>query len=191
MGQKYRWELIKADYNVRIAKEQVRIAKAGYMPTVAVGGGYSWNTAGLGGLDKDDWTVTGTVSWSIWDGGTTDAKIKSASSGLKSAEETLLKARESIELEIRQDYLNILSAREQIRATEAAVEQAEEAYKIATVRYRSGVGINLDVLDAQLALNKARTNHITALYNYNVGLATLENAMGIPVVIHPEFTAKK
>lgn len=124
-------------------------------------------------------------------GGTTDAKIKSASSGLKSAEETLLKARESIELEIRQDYLNILSAREQIRATEAAVEQAEEAYKIATVRYRSGVGINLDVLDAQLALNKARTNHITALYNYNVGLATLENAMGIPAVIHPEFTAKK
>ncbi len=158
---------------------------------VAVGGGYSWNTAGLGGLDKDDWTVTGTVSWSIWDGGTTDAKIKSASSGLKSAEETLLKARESIELEIRQDYLNILSAREQIRATEAAVEQAEEAYKIATVRYRSGVGINLDVLDAQLALNKARTNHITALYNYNVGLATLENAMGIPAVIYPEFTAKK
>ena len=118
-------------------------------------------------------------------------RIKSASSGLKSAEETLLKARESIELEIRQDYLNILSAREQIRATEAAVEQAEEAYKIATVRYRSGVGINLDVLDAQLALNKARTNHITALYNYNVGLATLENAMGIPAVIHPEFTAKK
>lgn len=37
MGQKYRWELIKADYNVRIAKEQVRIAKVGYMPTVAVG----------------------------------------------------------------------------------------------------------------------------------------------------------
>lgn len=110
---------------------------------------------------------------------------------MKSAEETLLKARESIELEIRQDYLNILSAREQIRATEAAVEQAEEAYKIATVRYRSGVGINLDVLDAQLALNKARTNHITALYNYNVGLATLENAMGIPAVIYPEFTAKK
>ena len=42
-----------------------------------------------------------------------------------------------------------LPAKEQIRATEAAVQQAEEAYKIATVRYTSGVGINLDVLDAQ------------------------------------------
>lgn len=191
IGQKYRWELIKADYNVRIAKEQVRIAKAGYMPTVAVGGGYAWNTAGLGGLDKDEWTVKGTISWSLWDGGATDAKIKNASSGLKSAEENLLKVRESVELEIRQDYLNVLSAKEQIRAAEAAVEQAEEAYKIATVRYRSGVGINLDVLDAQLALNRARTNHITALYNYNVGLATLENAIGIPAVLRSEFTVNK
>ena len=158
------------------------------MPTVAVGGGYEWGTAGFSGFEKDDWTVYGTVSWNLWDGGVTDAKIKSANAGLKSAEELLLQTRETIELEIRQDYLNVLSAKEQIRAAEASVEQAEEAYKIATVRYRSGVGINLDVLDAQLALNQARTNYITALYNYNIGLATLENAMGIPAVMHPEFT---
>ncbi len=190
MGEKYRWELIKADYNVRIAKEKIRIAKAGYMPTVAVGGGYSWDTAALSGFDKDNWSVYSTVSWSLWDGGATDASIKSANIGLKTAEETLLQAREGVELEIRQDYLNVLSAKEEIRATEAAVEQAQEAYKIATVRYRSGVGINLDVLDAQLQLNQARTNYITALYNYNIGLATLENAMGVPAIIHPEFMKK-
>ena len=67
--------------------------------------------------------------------------------------------------------------------------QAEEAYKIAAVRYSSGVGINLDVLDAELQLNTARTNYITALYNYNIGLATLEHAMGIPAVIHSEFAS--
>ena len=68
--------------------------------------------------------------------------------------------------------------------------KAEEAYKISSVRYASGVGINLDVLDAQLQLNQARTNYITALYDYNIGLATLENAMGIPAVIHTETTVK-
>ena len=99
-------------------------------------------------------------------------------------QKNLLKARESIELEVRQNYLNVFAAKEQIRATEAAVQQAEEAYKIATVRYTSGVGINLDVLDAQLLLNQARTNYITALYDYNIGIATLEKAMGIPAVIH-------
>lgn len=184
MAEKYRWELIKADYNVKIAEQQLRVAKAGYMPTLAVGGGYNWQDTDFPGFENKGWNVAGTVSWNLWDGGATDAKIREAKADLKSAEETLLQTRESVELEVRQDYLNVFSAREQIRAAEAAVDEAEEAYKIATVRYGSGVGINLDVLDAQLQLNEARTNYITALYDYNIGLATLENAMGIPAVIH-------
>ena len=118
--------------------------------------------------------------------GATDAQIKSANAAVKSAKESLEQIRESVALEVRQDYLNILAAKEKIRATEAAVAEAEEAYKIATVRYKSGVGINLDVLDAQYNLNAARTNYITAMYDYNVGLATLEKALGIPAVIRAE-----
>ena len=190
MAEKYRWELVEADYNVKMAEEAVRIARAGYMPTVALTGGYNWNDDDFPGFKHEGWSVGGGLSWSIFDGGATDAKIREAKADLKTAEETLLKSRESIELEVRQDYLNVFSAKEKIRATEAAVAEAEEAYKIATVRYASGVGINLDVLDAQLQLNQARINYITALYDYNIGLATLENAMGIPAVIHTETTVK-
>lgn len=187
MAQKYRWELVEADYGVRAAQASLRSAKAGYLPTVSVGGAYSWKEASVTAVDKDDWTVQGGLSWSLWDGGATQASVKKADAAVKTVQETLLQAREKIELEVRQDYLNVLSYKEQIRAAEASVAQAEEAYKIATVRYSSGVGINLDVLDAELALNTARTNYITALYNYNIGLATLEHAMGVPAVIHPEF----
>lgn len=187
MAQKYRWELVEADYGVKAAEASLRSAKAGYLPTVSVGGGYSWKEASVTAVDKDDWAVQGGLSWSLWDGGATQASVKKADAAVRAAQETLLQAREKIELEVRQDYLNVLSYKEQIRAAEASVAQAEEAYKIATVRYSSGVGINLDVLDAELALNTARTNYITALYNYNIGLATLEHAMGVPAVIHPEF----
>lgn len=187
MAQKYRWELVEADYGVKAAEASLRSAKAGYLPTVSVGGGYSWKEASVTAVDKDDWAVQGGLSWSLWDGGATQVSVKKADAAVKTAQETLLQAREKIELEVRQDYLNVLSYKEQIRAAEASVAQAEEAYKIATVRYSSGVGINLDVLDAELALNTARTNYITALYNYNIGLATLEHAMGVPAVIHPEF----
>lgn len=189
IAQKYRWELIQADYNVRVANEALKVAKSGYMPSVSVSGGYNWNSAALSKIDKDDWSLLGEISWNLWDGGSTQAAVKKAKEGVKVAQEQLLQARESVELEVRQDYLNILSYKEQIRATEAAVAQAEEAYKIAAVRYSSGVGINLDVLDAELQLNTARTNYITALYNYNIGLATLEHAMGIPAVIHSEFAS--
>ncbi len=187
MAQKYRWELIEADYGVRAAKAQLRSAKAGYLPTVSIGGGYSWKTPNVSGVDKDDWALQGGLSWSLWDGGATTASIKKANAAVKEAEETLLKYREAVELEVRQDYLSILASKAQIRTAEASVAQAEEAYKIASVRYSSGVGTNLDVIDAELALNTARTNYITALYDYNIGLATLEHAMGIPAVIHPEF----
>lgn len=189
MAQKYRWELIQADYKVRVAQAALRVAKAGYAPTLSVGAGYNWKGSSLGSIDKDDWSLVGGLSWNLWDGGSTQAAVKKAKEGVKVAQEQLLQARESVELEVRQDYLNILSYKEQIRATEAAVAQAEEAYKIAAVRYSSGVGINLDVLDAELQLNTARTNYITALYNYNIGLATLEHAMGIPAVIHSEFAS--
>lgn len=183
MADQARWEIARAEAAYKAAKEQVRVAESGYLPSIAVGGGYNWQDKDFPGFDNKGWSVSGGLSWSLWDGGSTDAKIKSAKASLMAAEETLAKAREDVALEVRQDYLNILSAREKIRATEAAVAEAEEAYKIATVRYKSGVGINLDVLDAQLNLNSARTNYITALYDYNTGLATLEKAIGIPAVL--------
>lgn len=183
MARQYRWELIQADYQVTAAKEQLRSAKAGYLPTIAASGGYNWHDSDFPGFENEGWNVAGTVSWSLFDGGATSAKTRQAEAALAIAEESKLQADETIQLEVRQDYLNVISAREKIAATEAAVNEAEEAYKIAVVRYKAGVGINLDVLDAQLQLNTARTNYITALYDYNIGLATLEKAMGVPAVI--------
>ena len=92
-----------------------------------------------------------------------------------------IKIREAVQLEVKQAYLAIRSAAQRVQATQTVVNQATESFKIATVRYQAGVGINLDVLDAQLNLDKARTNNIQALYDYNVGIATLEKAMGMDV----------
>ena len=184
LADKYRWEIAQAQYGVKAAQGQLRTAKSGYLPTLAVGGSYTWNDTSFPGFENRNWGAQASLTWNLFDGGATDAKILSANNAIKEAEETLAKTRESVALEVRQDYLNVLAAKEKIRATEAAVEQAEEAFKIASIRYKSGVGINLDVLDAQLNLNNAKTNYITALYDYNVGLATLEKALGFPAVIH-------
>ena len=62
MAQKYRWELVEADYGVKAAEASLRSAKAGYLPTVSVGGGYSWKEASVTAVDKDDWAVQGRLS---------------------------------------------------------------------------------------------------------------------------------
>ena len=179
----HRWELQQAALNVKASEEKLNVAKAGNKPTVALTANMSWQDKDFPGFENEDWKVAGGVSWPLYDGGATTGKVKGAKADLAAAEETYLQARGQIELDVTQAYLNIGSAEERIQSTAQAVEQAREAYKIARIRYRAGVGINLDVLDAQLALDQARTNYITALYDYNTGLARLEQAMGVPAVV--------
>ena len=106
------------------------------------------------------------------------------------ARETEQATRESVQLAVKQAYLNIRSAAQKVEETQTIVDQARENYRIQNIRYQAGVGINLDVLDAQLSLNEAQVNHIQALYDYNVGIAKLEQVMGVDVesgVIHPSL----
>ena len=187
-AEKYRWELIKAKYAIEIAKAQVGMNKAGNKPVAAVGGGFDWTGSALSGFDKDNWKVFGTVNWNLWDGGASAAKVKKAQASVKEAEQIFKQAQNKIKLEIKKDYLDVFAAKAKIQTARATVEQAEQAYKISVIRYRSGVGTNLDVLDGQLALSKAKTNYINAMYDYNIGLAKLERAMGIPAVLHKEFS---
>jgi outer membrane protein TolC len=142
--------------------------------------------------NKRSWKVAAGVTYSFYDGGATKAKVNQAKQDLLVARETEQKTREAVQLEVKQAYLNIRSAAQKVEETQTVVDQARENYRIQNIRYQAGVGINLDVLDAQLSLNEAQVNHIQALYDYNVGIAKLEQVMGVDVesgVIHPSLTA--
>ena len=82
--------------------------------------------------------------------------------------------KDAIQLEVRQAYLNMREAEKRIQTNQVSVEKAEEDFKIAQVRYSAGVGTNLDVIDAQVALTSARTNYIVSLYDYNTSKASLD-----------------
>ena len=191
-AMKYRPEVLQAAVAVQEAEHNIGIAQAGNRPSVNIGAGRGWTDDDFPGVDAHNWSISGGVSWSLWDGGATNAKIKKSKEALLSARETEQKTREAVQLEVKQAYLNIRSAAQKVEETTAVIDQAKENYRIQNIRYQAGVGINLDVLDAQLSLNEAQVNHIQALYDYNVGIAKLEQAMGVDVrsgVIHPSLTA--
>jgi outer membrane protein TolC len=74
------------------------------------------------------------------------------------------------------------AADKSIASTQVTVEQGEENFKISEVRYSAGVGTNVDVIDAEVALTQAKNNYIQALYNYNTARANLDQAIGKTVV---------
>lgn len=177
----HRPDLEKAKLSEAISKEAVKAAQADYRPTVTLSAGTNLSDPSFPGDNYKDWYVGATASWNIFDAGATKASVKQAEATLEESGHTLNQTKDSVQLEVRQAYLNMKEAEKRIDTSKVAVDQAQEDFKIAQVRYTAGVGTNLDIMDAQVALITAKTNYIQAMYDYNTNKADLERAMGVPV----------
>lgn len=62
-------------------------------------------------------------------------------------------------------------------AAEAQVTNAQEALRLAEGRYRAGIGVFLDVLDAQTDLDGANTNRVNARTSLDRARAALAHAV--------------
>lgn len=183
-AEDHRPELAQAKYNVDLQKGALQVARSGYMPKVELDasqnfldGNKTWHGSG----EKNNWSVGATVSMNIFDSGVTLSKIHGAEADLHAAEEKYRDTKNAVELDVRSNYLSLREAEERIHSTETAVEQAEEDYRIAQLRYQAGVGTNTDVIDASVALTNAKNNYLQALYDYNTSKTNLQNAMGEPM----------
>ncbi len=174
---KSRPEISQADNSAAIAAYGVKIADSGHRPTISVSGAESWAGDNFPGNDSN-WSLGMTASWNIFDAGLTKAKVNEAQAAVVKVGEQNQQTRDAIELEVRQAYLSMKEAEERIQTSQVARDKAVDDLKIAETRYAAGVGTNLDVIDAQLALTQAKSNYTQALYDYNVNRAKLTKAVG-------------
>lgn len=177
----HRPELMQAKYGVDAAKGALMVARSGHMPQVAASATQQWSDKNWPGDENGNWAVGVNVSMNVFDTGVTLSKIHGAEADLKKAEETYRNTVDSVNLDVRSNYLGLREAEKRISTTKLAVEQADEDYRIAQLRYMSGVGTNTDVLDAQVALTQAKTNYTKALYDYNTSKTALETSIGVPM----------
>jgi len=82
------------------------------------------------------------------------------------------------ELEVREAWRRLEQARATLEAQGRVVEQAERALDIARVRYRQGLGTQLEVTDAQLALEEAKLVRLGATRDLVTARAELRRARG-------------
>lgn len=184
-AEDHRPELAQAKYNVDAQKGALQVARSGHMPKVGLEASQSFydaNKSWHGSGEKNNWAVGVGVTMNIFDSGVTLSKIHGAEADLHSAEETYRDTKDAVALDVRNNYLSLREAEKRIETTETAVEQAEEDYRIAQLRYQAGVGTNTDVIDASVALTNAKNNYLQALYDYNTSKTNLQNAMGEPMV---------
>ncbi len=174
-------EFLRAKAAIDSARQDLRIAKSGFLPSLTLSGSIGWNDRDFPGARNNNWSVVLAVSLNVFDNGLTRAKINEAQTDVDRAREQARKTKDAIALEVRQAYLNMKEAEKRIDTSGVAVTKAEEDFKIAQIRYGAGVGTNLDVIDAQVALTQAKTNYVQSLYDYNTSRANLNKAMGIGI----------
>ncbi|CQR71857.1 Outer membrane protein TolC precursor [Sporomusa ovata DSM 2662] len=178
LAKQNRPEMAQAQVSIDSAQKGIEIAESNKRPTVSLSASTGWNDRLLP-TDDTNWSVGASASWDIFDAGVTKSKISQAESSVAKAKLQAEQTTDAIEQEVRQSYLNMKEAEKRLSTTQVTVNKANEDLYIAQETYRAGVSTNLDVFDAQLALTQAKTNHVQALYDYNVNKAKLDKAMGV------------
>ncbi len=178
-------DLEQSRQGVRAAKGGVRSARSGYMPRISVTASRQWKYISQSGSSHEPqksntWDAGINATWTAFDSGVTAFRVHAAEMKARVAKEQLRDNENAVALDVRNTYYNMQESQRRIHTTNVAVSKAQEDFDIAQLRYQNGVGTNTDVLDAQVALNKAKTNYIQACYDFNTNKIALDNAIGVP-----------
>ncbi|HVK04688.1 MAG TPA: TolC family protein, partial [Armatimonadaceae bacterium] len=174
-------EYLQADVNILKAAKNTRLARRGLEPflNVAINAGYAITEPALGS-ERETGNLALALGVPLWDGGATRAAVDSARADERIAAITKDQYVRGIKAEVQQAAVAVRDAAERRTSAEANVAQAREALRLAGVRFRAGVGTQLEINDAQTALTLAETNQVNAQYDYLAALARLSRAVGAP-----------
>lgn len=170
-------------HQVDVNKAIVNIERSNYLPTLAAFGNYQYQVAKndlrISTRDFIGSSVVGLqLSINLFQGLQTNARVDQAKVDVRKAEEQLTSVENSLRTAVHSVLLQLEQSRKRVEAQEKTVEQAERGYKIATTRFTSGSGTQLEVNDAQLALTQAKVNRMQAIYDYLVASADLDQLIG-------------
>ena len=178
----HRPEVKQFDFQKKIAGESLKLSRAGYFPTLAVAGSYSFWADKLN-FRKDTWSsfyaVNLVLNIPIFNGLKESAQIAQSKAMIREIELNQKALQDAVELEVRQAVLLLKEAKEILLSQEKNTEQAKESLRITQLNFSEGMATTLDVISAEAAYSQAQVNYSLALYNYVVAVADLDRAMGV------------
>jgi outer membrane protein TolC len=118
------------------------------------------------------------ISFQAVDGGLQDGKVTEAQANLDKARAELEGTQQRVLSQVGQAYLNLKNAEQQVVSATSEEANAAETLRLTNGRYKVGLGIFLDVLDAQAAYLRAQTNRVNALAQVYLSRAALSRAVG-------------
>jgi outer membrane protein TolC len=174
---KQRPEVAAARARVKSAESLVGVAKSGYRPQIYFTGMQDFATTRRDGFDQG-YMLGVSAAIPLLDGNLRRSDVQEARATVS---QTKANEREAVLLvarDVAAQTAEFNAETRNVTLSQAAVDQAEEDYRVIKLRYDSGKAINVEVLDALASLTRARTNYADALYRQNVARERLVRAIG-------------
>lgn len=197
--------LMSADIAVDVARDDVRIARSGYLPTLDLifrrsksdidGSGHNLfqpdppnpgdpplppvRDPTLETLNEStNELIQLQFSVPIYTGGAIRSQSREAVWQRRAALERLERTAREVERQTRDSYLGVISEIARVKALRQALKSAQTALQATEAGFEVGTRTTVDVLDARRQLFLAETNYARSRYDYIVNVLLLKEAAG-------------
>ena len=176
-------ELKSAEFRIKASEAGLKAARAGWYPQVSLAGNAYYirpNPRLMPAQDRfyGTWDVGIAISFDLWNWGQTKSQAEQAKAQLAQARDARKLLEDQAVLDVTQSRLALAQARDKIKVAGEAVGQADENLRMVTERFRQGVALNADVLDAEVFLLQAKMSRTQAAIDLVLAQARLEKALG-------------
>lgn len=171
------------DKQEEITNRTISLEKSAYFPSLAAFGNYQYQAQSDDFKFSDyKWVSTFVVGLQlqipIFNGFKTPARVEQANITLNQLEEQRQGLTEALKTQLQNVVYVIEQTIIRIKGQDKNIEQAQQGYEIAKTRFENGLGTQLEVNDAELALRQAQLNRLQAIYDLRIAEAELQMILG-------------
>lgn len=175
-------ELKALDFKNKIYDEKIKLARAEYLPKLALMGGYlASNPSVFNSFErkmKGMWNVGVTLNVPILTWGDRSYKVKAAKAEACMHRYETEEVKEKIELQVNQCLQKLRESKERYLTTLRSVDEAEENLRYANLGMKEGVVTLSNVMEAQTAWLKAKSEWVNAQVDVRLANLYLKKAIG-------------
>jgi outer membrane protein TolC len=173
-----RSDLHAAEASTRAAEIAVKAAHAERLPNLTLNA--DWGAAGLRPTAEAHsvYSVYGTLTIPLYEGGRTQADIDQATSALRSRQAEMSNVRGKIDEDVRQAFIDLNEAADQVSVADSNVKLAHETLAQAKDRFTAGISDTVELVQAEQAVAEADNAYISAVFRHNLAKVALARAMG-------------
>ena len=153
-------------------QQKTKSIKAEFLPTVALFGKYEIYQDDLT-VFEPDWAAGIKAKLDIFNGGSSTNEYKAYSAQQEALKLNIENASKLIATAVKKYHHEAETAKQQYESLQSSMELTEENLKLYKKSFEEGLATSIEVIDAELALEKVNLDQLKAIYEYNVAYAKL------------------